>query len=120
MLILVHLDVSAFAMRKFFTAISFIVPATTVFAAIHNVEAASYREHLTFICYMLGSSITLEDWDEATAAHDNIAQHARDDGASATYMEAMRHAGIARAESVMEGWADRSEAWLTCNNAQGG
>ncbi|RJE78605.1 hypothetical protein [Paracoccus sp. JM45] len=107
-------------MRKIFIAISFILPATSVFAATHDVEAASYREHLTFICYMLGTSITLEDWDEATAAHDDVAQHARDNGAPATYMEAMRHAGIARAESVMEGWADRSEAWLTCNNVQGG
>lgn len=105
-------------MRNFFIAIAFILPATPVFAAIHDVEAASYREHLTFICYMLGTSVTLEDWDEATASHDNIAQHARDDGASVKYMEAMRHAGIARAESVMEEWVDHSDALLICNDVQ--
>jgi len=107
-------------MKNILIAIFFILPATSVFAATHDVEAASYREHLTFICYMFGTSVTLEDWDQATAAHESVARYSRADGASVTYMQAMRHAGIARAEAVMEGWADRSEAWLTCNNVQGG
>jgi len=107
-------------MKNIFIAISFILPATSVFAATHDVEAASYREHLTFICYMFDTSVTLEDWDQATTAHENVAQYARADGASVTYMQAMRHAGIARAEAVMEGWIDRSQAQLTCNDVHGG
>lgn len=88
--------------------------AAPVFATTDIVEDASYREHLTFVCYMLGTAVTLEDWEKASNDHDKVAQDVRNEGAAIAYTEAMRHAGITRAETTMEGWKSPSEAEDAC------
>ncbi|WP_394155861.1 hypothetical protein [Loktanella salsilacus] len=88
--------------------------AAPVFATTDIVEEASYRNHLTFICYMFGTAVTLEDWEKASAVYDKVAQNAINDGAAIAYTEAMRHAGITRAEATMERWKSQSEAEDAC------
>ena len=88
--------------------------AAPVFATTDIIEEASYQQHLTFICYMFGTAVTLEDWEKTTADHDKVAQDAINDGAAIAYTEAMRHAGITRAEATMERWKSTSEAIDAC------